>query len=282
MPIKQYIDALQVLAERRNQLISAIYEITGVSDIMRGNSDPNETATAVTKKTNFGTLRNQDRQNDFQRFLTEVLKIKAEVICEQFTPELLAEFSDNVDPMVLEQAIYLLKTDKIRNLALGIETDTSFQQSEEIEKTTEAVKTIHEMITSSFQVVSAQPALLGLYKQMIESMVATLPSARQFSASIEACFGKIEQELSAPQPEQPNPDMMRAETERMKAQNDFTIKQQANAIKEQEVQLKKQAEDNKIMMENKEIERQTELKKFELAIKGETNENISTGYARGF
>ena len=282
MPIKQYIDALTVLAERRNQLISAIYEITGVSDIMRGNSDPNETATAVTKKTNFGTLRNQDRQNDFQRFLTEVLKIKAEVICEQFTPELLAEFSDNVDPMVLEQAIYLLKTDKIRNLALGIETDTSFQQSEEIEKTTEAVKTIHEMITSSFQVVSAQPALLGLYKQMIESMVATLPSARQFSASIEACFGKIEQELSAPQPEQPNPDMMRAETERMKAQNDFAIKQQANAIKEQEVQLKKQAEDNKIMMENKEIERQTELKKLELAMKGETNENISTGYARGF
>lgn len=282
MPISQYIDALTVLAERRNQLISAIYEITGVSDIMRGNSDPNETATAVTKKTNFGTLRNQDRQNDFQRFLTEVLKIKAEVICEQFTPELLAEFSDNVDPMVLEQAIYLLKTDKIRNLALGIETDTSFQQSEELEKTTEAVKTIHEMITSSFQVVSAQPALLGLYKQMIESMVATLPSARQFSASIEACFGRIEQELSAPQPEQPNPDMMRAETERMKAQNDFTIKQQANAIKEQEVQLKKQAEDNKIMMENKEIERQTELKKLELAIKGETNENITTGYARGF
>jgi hypothetical protein len=124
-------------------LISAIYEITGVSDIMRGNSDPNETATAVTKKTNFGTLRNQDRQNDFQRFLTEVLKIKAEVICEQFTPDLLAEFSDNVDPMVLEQAIYLLKTDKIRNLALVIETDTSFQQSEELEKTTEAVKTIH-------------------------------------------------------------------------------------------------------------------------------------------
>lgn len=138
------------------------------------------------------------------------------------------------------------------------------------------------MITSSFQVVSAQPALLSLYKQMIESMVATLPSARQFSASIEACFGKIEQELSAPQPEQPNPDVMRAETERMKAQNDFTIKQQANAIKEQEVQLKKQAEDNKIMMENKEIERQTELKKLELAIKGETNENITTGYARGF
>ena len=282
MPIKQYIDSLQVLAERRQQLMSAIYEITGVSDIMRGNSDPNETATAVTKKTNFGTLRNQDRQNDFQRYLTDVLKVKAEVICEQFTPELLAQFVENVDPMILEQAIILLKEDKIRNLTLGIETDTSFVQSDEVEKTTEAVKTIHEMITSAFQVVSAQPALLSLYKQMLESMVATLPSARQFSATIEACFGKIEQQLAQPQPEQPNPDVMRAETDRMKAQNDFAIKQQANAIKEQEVQLKKQAEDNKIMMENKEIERQTELKKLELAVEGQTNSNISTGYVRGF
>ena len=134
MPIGQYIDALQALSERRNQLIQAIYEITGVSDIMRGNSDPQETATAVTKKTNFGTLRNQDRQNDFQRYLTDVLKIKAEVICEQFTPELLAQFAGNIQPEVFNLAVQLLKTDKIRNLTLGIETDTSFMQSEELEK----------------------------------------------------------------------------------------------------------------------------------------------------
>lgn len=282
MPIGQYIDALQALSDRRNQLIQAIYEITGVSDIMRGNSDPQETATAVTKKTNFGTLRNQDRQNDFQRYLTDVLKIKAEVICEQFTPELLAQFADNIQPEVFNLAVQLLKTDKIRNLTLGIETDTSFMQSEELEKTNEAVKTIHEMITAAFQVVSAQPALLPLYKQMIESVVVTLPSARQFNTAIDETFNRIAQELAQPDQEQPDPDMIRAQAEVQKNQNELQVKEQANAIKEQEVQLKKQAEDNKIMMANKEADMQYALKMAEIEAGREANANISTGYVRGF
>jgi hypothetical protein len=290
MPIGQYIEALQALAERRAQLMQAIYEITGVSDIMRGNADPNETATAVTKKTNFGTLRNQDRQNDFQRYLTDVLKIKAEILCEMLTPELLAQFAEpNTAPEVLMQAIGLLKTDKIRNLTLGIETDTSFMQDEEADKTLNAVKTIHEMVTAAFQVISAQPALLPLYKQMLDAVVVTLPNTRQFSAAIDETFARIEAELSQPSEPEPNPDMIRAQADMARAQadqiknaNEFAVKQEANAIKEQEVQLKKQAEDNKVMMANKEAEMQFALKQQELATKGQTNENISTGYVGAF
>lgn len=290
MPIGQYIDALQALAERRAQLMQAIYEITGVSDIMRGNSDPSETATAVTKKTNFGTLRNQDRQNDMQRYLTDVLKIKAEIICEMWTPELLAQYAEpDTQQDIVMQAIALLKTDKIRNLTLGIETDTSFMQDEEADKTLNAVKTIHEMVTAAFQVVSAQPALLPLYKQMIDSVVVTLPNTRQFSAAIDETFARIEAELAQPEQEQPNPDMIRAQADMARAQadqvknaNEFQIKQEANAIKQEEVALKKQIEDNKVMMANKEAEMQFALKQEELARQGQTNENITTGYVGAF
>lgn len=292
MPIEQYINALQALAERRAQLMNAIYEITGVSDIMRGNSDPNETATAVTQKTNFGTLRNQDRQNDFQRFLTDILKIKAEIICEMFTPEMLSVYADQNTPIeVVTAAIDLLKTDKIRNLLLGIETDVSFTQSGEAEKALNAVKTIHELVTSSFEVISAQPALLPLYKQIVQSVVVTLPNTRQFTAAIDETFARIEAELAQPdeKDESTSPDMIRAQAEMMKAQaeqmknaNELKVKQQANAIKEQEVQLKKQAEDNKVMMANKEAEMQFALKQEELARQGQTNANITTGYVGAF
>ena len=291
MPIAQYIEALRALAERRIQLMDAIYEITGVSDIMRGNSNPDETATAVTKKTNFGTLRNQDRQNDFQRYLTDVLKIKAEIICEMFTPELLARYAEpNTNPQIIMQAVELLKSDKLRSLVLGIETDTSFMQDETAEKTLDAVKTIHEMITAAFQTVSVQPALLPLYKQMIDAVVVTLPNTRQFTTALDETFTRIENELSQPdEEEQPNPDLIRAQADMMKAQadqvknqNEFQVKQQANAIKEQEVQLKKQAEDNKVMMANKEAEMQFALKQEELARQGQTNANITTGYVGGF
>jgi hypothetical protein len=292
MPIGQYIDALAALAERRAQLMQAIYEITGVSDIMRGNSDPTETATAVTKKTNFGTLRNQDRQNDFQRYLTDVLKIKAEILCEMLTSELLAQYAEpNAPAEIVMQAIQLLKTDKIRNLTLGIETDTSFMQSEQADKTLEAVKTIHEMITASFQVVSAQPALLGLYKQMIDSVVVTLPNTRQFTAAIDETFTRIENELAQPSEtdaEQSDAalkaqaDMARAQAEQVKNANEFAIKQRQNQIKEQEVLLKNQVEQRKLDLTQEEMDRQDALKRAELAIKGETDENITTGMVRGF
>lgn len=278
MPIGQYIDALAALAERRAQLIQAIYEITGVSDIMRGNSDPSETATAVSKKTNFGTLRNQDRQNDFQRYLTDVLKIKAEIICEMWTPDLLAQYAEpNAQPEVVMQAIQLLKTDKIRNLTLGIETDTSFMQDEQADKTLNAVKVIQEMITAAFQTVSVQPALLPLYKQMIDSVVITLPNTRQFSAAIDEAIGRIEAELAQPSEPQPDPDMIRAQAEVTKNQNEFQVKQEANAIKQEEVELKKQAEDNKVMMQKYEADLQYDLKK-----QGVDNANITTGYVKGF
>jgi len=282
MPIEQYVTTLEALATRRQDLINSIYEITGVSDIMRGNSDPSETATAVTKKTNFGTLRNQDRQNDFQRYLTDVLKIKAEIICEQMPAEQLAQFAENIDPQLVMAAVELLKTEKLRNLTLGVETDTTFTQSEDMAKTTDAVKMIHDFVVQSFTAVSQQPALLPLYKQMIESLVVTLPSARQFTATIDETFNTISQQLAQPEPEQPDPDMIRAQAEVQKNQNELQVKQEANAIKEQEVELKAQIAREKNALANKEMDIQENLKATELAIKGETNENITTGYVGAF
>jgi hypothetical protein len=282
MPIAQYIQSLEALAQRKAELVTQIYEVTGVSDIMRGNSDPNETATAVTKKTNFGTLRNQDRQNDMQRFITDLLKIKAEIICEQFAPETLANFVKNVNPQIAMAAIELLKTDKMRGMLLGIETDSSFNQSEEAQKVNDAVTLIHTMVTNAFQVVSAQPLLLPLYRQMIETVVVTLPNARQYEPVIDEVFNKIQQQLSEPQPEQPDPEILKVQQQGQKNQQDFAIKQEQNRIKQEELALKKQIEDNKILLTNKEMELQAQLKQEEIQQKADINANITTGFARGF
>lgn len=200
IPIEQYITALRALAERRQDLSNQIYEITGVSDIMRGNSNQVETATAVTKKTNFGTLRNQDRQNDMQRFITDLLRIKAEMICELFDPQTLAFFAGEVEPdqkAIVQQAIAVLKADKMRDMVLGIETDVSFKNEETTQKTVEAITLMNEMIVKAFEVVSNQPHLLPLYRQMLESVVVTLPAARQYENVIEKVFDSISQELKS-------------------------------------------------------------------------------------
>ena len=241
-PIEQYISALQALASRRQTLIDAVYEITGVSDIMRGSSKVGETATAVTKKTNFGTLRNQDRQNDMQRFLKDLLRIKAEIICEQFSPQFLLSFlsSDELKDMnVALKAIKILKADKLRSMVIDLETDGCYDLQQEEDRTLKVLRHINEIINMAFNIVSKQPALLPLYRQMLESAVATMPKARQFDAIMDIAFKKIDTELNAPDEKtkaQGNPML---ELQKQKNIQDYTIKKEQNEIKREELNLKK-------------------------------------------
>lgn len=241
-PIEQYIQALSTLATRRQTLIEAIYEITGVSDIMRGSSKAGETATAVTQKTNFGTLRNQDRQNDMQRFIKELLQIKAEIICEQFSAETLALFAPDVSAdkaFVVAQAIKLLKSDKLRDMVIDIETDTSFNLNEEEGRILRVLDNINTIINKAFGVVSAQPALLPLYKQMLSAAVASMPNARQFESTISSVFAKIGEALNKPDAPLPMaPAQKQIELQEKKQAQDYEIKKEQNQIKRDELSLK--------------------------------------------
>ncbi len=239
-PIEQYIQALTVLASRRQSLIEAIYEITGVSDIMRGSAKVGETATAVTQKTNFGTLRNQDRQNDMQRFLRDLLKIKAEIICEQFSAETLASFAPDVSPEksgLVAQAIKLLKTDKLRDMIIDIETDLGFNLNEEEGRILKVIENINLIINRAFGIVSAQPALLPLYRQMLSAAVASMPNARQFENTITEVFAKINEDLH--KPEAPNNlSQQQFELQKQKLAQDYEIKKEQNQLKRGEFSLK--------------------------------------------
>ncbi|MEE6206621.1 MAG: hypothetical protein VZR95_01025 [Alphaproteobacteria bacterium] len=241
-PIEQYIGALRALAERRQVLINSIYEITGVSDIMRGSSNSKDTATAVMQKTNFGTLRNQDRQNDMQRFLKDLLRIKAEIICEQFSPEFLAEFltlEERRDMAKVIAAVKLLKTDKLRGMIIDLETDGCYNQDVEEDKILKVLQNINEMITLAFGIVSKQPALLPFYRRMIESAVATMPNARQFDAVMDEAFDKISAELNTPDvPSNSQPNEM-LELQKQKNAQDYAIKKEQNELKREELNLKK-------------------------------------------
>ena len=260
MPIEQYVAALEQLAARRQDIVGQIYEVTGVSDIMRGNSDPSETATAVTKKTNFGTLRNQDRQNDMQRFLCDLLRIKAEIICEHFSEDTLVQFvEDEAEQQYFTAALSILRQDKTRNLTFGIETDGVFDQEAENAKALETVKIISDMIQSAFGVVSQQPALLPLYRKMVESVVIGMPNARQYQNVLEQVFARIEQELSQPEPEQQPEQDPRVAVQMQKNQQEYEIKKEQNAIKRGELELKRWTERMDAALTEKEMDLQAAL-----------------------
>jgi hypothetical protein len=84
---------VQSLAQRAVQLIEAIYEITGLSDILRGVSDPQETLGAQELKARSGGTRIDRKRKDVQRFVRELYRMKAELIAEHFERDRLEEMT---------------------------------------------------------------------------------------------------------------------------------------------------------------------------------------------
>lgn len=79
IPIDKLIIVLQQLILARQQAKQTVYEVTGISDILRGQSVASETATAQNIKNQWGTLRLKRMQRDVQRYARELLRITLEI-----------------------------------------------------------------------------------------------------------------------------------------------------------------------------------------------------------
>lgn len=93
MPMKEIMETLLGLYEARDKVKSDLYEITGISDIIRGTNDAASTATAERIKGQFGTLRLTDQQDEVQRFVRDLVKIGTEIIAKHFGMETLQQIS---------------------------------------------------------------------------------------------------------------------------------------------------------------------------------------------
>jgi hypothetical protein len=93
LPMKEIAETLIQLYEAREKVKSDLYEITGMSDIIRGNTAPEETATAQQIKSNFATKRLDERQREMERFARNAVDLLGNVIAVHFSPETLAQMT---------------------------------------------------------------------------------------------------------------------------------------------------------------------------------------------
>lgn len=146
LPIEQIAAAIVQLREREVELKSEIYEICGIADIMRGASQANETLGAQQLKAQYGGLRVSTRQQRMQRFIRDIFRIKAEIICEHFSHDTLrlmcgiqvipdlqyqqAKQSQSlpvgsVSESEFMAACQMIRSDKLRGFNIDIETDST-------------------------------------------------------------------------------------------------------------------------------------------------------------
>jgi hypothetical protein len=74
LPIQETVATLTALQQCARRSSQDAYEITGLSDILRGSTQASETATAQQIKAQWGSIRVRTRQQDVQRFAADLLE----------------------------------------------------------------------------------------------------------------------------------------------------------------------------------------------------------------
>lgn len=98
LPIDMIAQTITALVALRKQVTDDIYQITGLSDIMRGQTDPGETLGAVELKTDYGSVRIRDKQQELARLARDLVEITSEIITEKFDPVTIIEMSQTQLP----------------------------------------------------------------------------------------------------------------------------------------------------------------------------------------
>lgn len=93
-PAGEVAKTIDMLIGIRSQMIDDVYQISGISDILRGDTMASETATAQQIKNQNGSMRIRDRQITLASIARDMARLGAEIIAEQFSPQTLLKMSN--------------------------------------------------------------------------------------------------------------------------------------------------------------------------------------------
>jgi len=145
-PIDMVVGVIRVLQEQRESELQHVYQITGISDIMRGSTKASETATAQEIKANAGNSRISVRLGAFNFFCREIFEIAADIASGHFTPE---TWMGQTGVELSEEMEMVMRDDLLREYAINVETDSTIvgNSAEEKKQSAEAVN----VMTMAFQ-----------------------------------------------------------------------------------------------------------------------------------
>lgn len=93
LPLDMFANTVSGLISARKQLISDFYELSGISDIMRGASDAQETLGAQQLKSQYGSVRVREKVDALVDHAQGICAIAGEIICANFSGEELLQMS---------------------------------------------------------------------------------------------------------------------------------------------------------------------------------------------
>jgi hypothetical protein len=272
LPIDMIAQTLIQCYQARTEIKNQIYEITGLSDIIRGSSFASETATAQQIKGQYASIRLRSMQEDVALFATGLLRLKAQVICTKFQPQTILMFAaanqmQPEDQQLIPQALALLKDKPLRNFRIEVAADSLVQLDEQQMKRDRAefISALGAFLREALPLGTQAPELVPMIGETMKFMVASFKGARQLEGAIDQGINQIVNR-PPPQPQQ-NPEMMKMQAEQQMAQGKMQAdgqleqaKMQAQMqIEQAKLQANMQVEQAKLQLEQAKTQREVEV-----------------------
>ena len=272
LPLDTIAQALIQCYQARADIKGQIYEITGISDIIRGQSAASETATAQQIKGQYAGLRLRSMQEDVALFATEVIRLKAQVMCMRYQPQTILAYSaaeqmSDADKALIPQALQLIRDKPLRNFRIDIAADSLVQIDEVQEKQDrlQFLQAFGGFLQQALPVGQASPELVPVMMDLLKYGVQAFKAARPLEGTIDAATEQLKQIAAQPrenpaaqqaqmeaQAEQAKSQMLMqieqaklqqsAQVEALKAQNDQQLEQMKQQFEAQLAQQKIAAE----------------------------------------
>lgn len=290
MDLKMIADALGVAQETMQQVQSQVYEITGISDIIRGQSEAAETATAQQIKGQYASLRLKSMQDDVSRYATDILQLKAQIICRKFNPQTIMTMAaiDQLTPedqQMVPQAIALLVGEQrmqdpeadgpnpLRSFRIEVAADSLVQLDEQAEKQDRM-----EMITAfgggmeKMAVVCAQaPQLIPLCIEVLKFGLQAFKVGKAIEGTFDTALDQLkqqaQQQMQNPQPD-PKVEAEKAKLEVVKEKGamDIQVAREKMNIDREKMQGEQQMQQGQMALDQQEHAQHVQMQQQDMAL----------------
>jgi hypothetical protein len=275
MPVEKAAAVLQSLYEARAAQKAIIDELLGISDIIRGATDPDETATAQNLKSNYGSVRLQRMQKEVQRYARDLLRLAASAMAQKFSPATFQKMTElnfptaqqkqvaamqfqqsqmpqpgqppappQPPPVILqmptwEDVIGVMQSDKRDQYRIDVETDSTIAGtlSSDMAGLSQVLHAVSETITGLAPLVSDGALPIDAAKELIMTVIRR----SRMGTAVEDAFDK----MTAPKPP-PDPNAAKAQAmvqqTQAKAQADIQVAQIKAQLEAHVAQVEQQAQ----------------------------------------
>jgi hypothetical protein len=273
LPLDTLANALLNCYRAREDIKSQIYEITGISDIIRGTTFASETATAQQIKGQYAGLRLRSMQEDVALFASELIRLKAQVMCLHYQPEtILAYAAANqmtpADQQLIPQALELIRDKPLRNFRVDIAADSLVMLDENQMKQDrlQFLQAFGGFLAQALPVGQASPEMVPMMMELLRFGMQAFKAARPIEGQIDSTLQQLAQAAAqrGPDGEQQGKQaelQQKGQMEQSRIQMEAALQQ---AKLQQQMQMEQLKNQTKLAMEQQKQQFEAQLEAMKL------------------